>query len=225
MMHVMDEERAPEARPEIPLANYGRELAARLAKLPTRPRAAIAAACAERLYPAYAAYLAARGVDDAGTVRRALDAAWEVIEGGAVLDGPDGGVAVRAPDAAALVRACVALIPDEDAGTILPRHAEEAIATAAYALQAAADLADDAGAWAATVAMDALDAFLLQDVATVDAAAEQAVWAHPLVRAEVERREIDLVILAGPDLATAVALVRARAAGTSLLPLDELAQA
>lgn len=221
MMCDMDVEHGP----QIPLATYGRELAARLAALPTRPRAAFAAACAERLFPAYAAYLAARGVDDAGTVRRALDAAWQVIEDGAVMDGSDRGAAATAPDAAALVRACVVLIPDEEAGTILPRHAEEAIAAAAYALQAAADLADDAGAWAATVAMDALDAYLLQDVPIVDAAAEQAVWAHPLVRDEVERREIDLAILAGPDLATAVALVRTRAAGTSLLPLAKLAQA
>jgi hypothetical protein len=158
--------------------------------------------------------MAATGVDDGGLVRRALDRAWAVAAGG-------GGDAVD-PDGPALVEACVALIPDAEAPWSLPAHAENAVAAVAYALEAAIGGDVEAAAWAASTCMDAVDAVLLPGLPVVSEAEDTAVWEHRIVRAEVARREADLAALAAPDLATAVSAVRARAVGTSLLPLDEL---
>lgn len=204
----------PDPRRQIPLDAYNRALAVRIGALPPGPRAAFATACAERLAAAWLSFMAATGVDDGGLVRRALDRAWTA----AALGGAEGVTG----DDAALIEACVALIPDAETPGMLPAHADNAIAATAYALQAALDGDAEAAAWAASTCMDTLDAYLLPGLPVVSDEEEAEVWAHPLVRAEVERRDADLALLATTNLATAIAVVRARAAGASLLPLDEL---
>ena len=192
----------------VPLAAYDQELSADLARLSSQQRAAFAAACAERLYPAYLAFRAASASSDDDPVRQALDLAWYGAVHGQVCGNP-----------ASLVEASRALIPDADDESSLPPHADDAICAAAYALQCAAGLDDQAAHWAAQRGTDALDSFLLDSGEAQD---DQGVWAHPLVLAELRRRREDLVTLAGPDLGVAVGVVRDRAVGASLLPLDGL---
>ena len=48
----------------VPLADYDAALKVELKELPHQTRAAFAAACAERLYPAYAAFVQASRRDD-----------------------------------------------------------------------------------------------------------------------------------------------------------------
>jgi hypothetical protein len=158
--------------------------------------------------------MAATGADDGGLVRRALDQAWTAAAAG--------GTEEVVGDGPALVEACDALIPDADAPWALPPHAENAIVAAGYALEAAISSDAEAAAWAASTCMDSVDAFLLPGLPVVSEAEEAAVWAHPLVRAELERREADLTTLMASDLSTATAVVRARSAEVSLLPLEEL---
>ncbi len=205
---------SPPARPEIPLAEYDLALKARLKGLPRRTQAAFAVACAERLYPSYAAFLAAGGRDDEALVRQALDLAWEGATAGLV----------QHADPADLVERCVALIPDADAETTIATHADDAIAAAAYALQAAAGLESGAAGWAAQRVTDALDAFVLSnDVDGTLPDAEHRVWEHPLVQRELSRREDDLRRLDGAqDWPAAVDAVRAGASGASALPLERL---
>ena len=201
----------------VPLADYDAALKADLKELPQRTRAAFAAACAERLYPAYAAFVQASGRDDNGLIRRTLDLAW---------DGSRTGV-VAAADPADLFEQCVALIPsDESPEEVIPAHAEDAIASVAYALQAAAGLDDKAAGWAAEQVTNCLDTFLLSSEIDISAPdAEQLVWEHPLVVTEVRRRQGDLRQLAEtPDWPTAVDAVRATSTGVSALPLDRLDQ-
>lgn len=207
---------AASGRRAIPLAEYQTALRARLMVLSVRTQAAFAAACAERLYPAYAAFMEASGRDDHGLVRRSLDLAWDGATSGAV----------PVADPAGLFEQCVALISGDgsELGAI-PAHADDAIASAAYALQAAAGLDDAAAGWAAERATNSLDDFLrsseIDDVA--DWEADRRVWEHPLVAAEVARREDDLRRLAdSSDWGAAVDAVRRAATGVSALPCDRL---
>jgi uncharacterized protein YjaG (DUF416 family) len=198
----------------VPLADYDSALKAELKELPQRTQAAFAAACAERLYPAYASFVGASGRDDDGLIRRTLDLAW---------DGARSGV-VAAEDPAELFEQCVALIPTDGSEEAIPAHAEDAIAAVAYALQAAAGLDDKAAGWAAEQVTNCLDSFLLANEIDISAPdSEQRVWAHQLVVTEVNRRKDDLRQLAEPpDWGTAVDAVRAAATGASALPLDRL---
>ena len=131
---------------------------------------------------------------------------------------------VAADDPADLFEQCVALIPGDQTGEeAIPAHADDAIASVAYALQAAAGLDDKAAGWAAEQVTNCLDTFLLSNEIEISAPdAEQRVWEHPLVVAEVRRRKDDLQRLAeGPDWGAAVEAVRATSTGVSALPLDQ----
>ena len=183
--------------------------------LSVRTQAAFAAACAERLYLAYAAFMEASGRDDRGLVRRTLDLAWD----GATSS------AVPVADPVGLFEQCVALISGDgsELGAI-PAHADDAIASAAYALQAAAGLDDAAAGWAAERVTNSLDHFLqLTEIDMADPEVERRIWDHPLVAAEVARREDDLRRLAeASDWGAAVDAVRRAATGVSALPCDRL---
>jgi hypothetical protein len=204
-----------QGRRMVPLADYDDALKADLKVLPQRTQAAFSAACAERLYPAYAAFVKASARDDHGLVRRTLDIAREAAKTGSV----------PVADPADLFEQCVALIPRDESGEdAIPAHADDAIASTAYALQAAAGLDGRAAGWAAERVTNSLDSFLLtNEIDISDPEAERRVWEHPLVAAEVDRRKDDLRQLAdASDWVGAVDAVRARATGVSALPLDRL---
>lgn len=205
---------APRTRSAVPLAEYDVALKAALVTLPEGTQAAFAAACAERLYPAYAAFVRTSRSDDEGLVRQALDLAWQGVKLGVVPE----------DDPSGLVERCVALIPDAEAEDAIPAHADDAIAAVAYALQAAAGLDPKAAGWAAQRVTDALDDFVRSnDVDGTLPDAEQRVWEHPLIRAEISRREDDLRQLnSTSDWPAAVDAVRASAAAVSALPLERL---
>ena len=199
---------------DVPLAEYGRVLKASLATLPLRTQGAFAAACAERLYPAYAAYRLVSGGDDEGLVRQALDLAWQQAEMGADLD----------VDPGSLVERCVALLTGDETEDVIPAHADDAIASVAYALQAAAGLDPRASGWAAERVTDTIDTFILSnDIDDTLPDADRRVWEHPLMRAEISRREDDLRRLdSSSDWRAAVDAVHASATRASALPLERL---
>lgn len=213
-MHVLMSRETIQQGRGVPLADYDKSLMASLGTLPKQAQAGFAAACAERLYPSYAAFLGVSKRDDHGLVRHALDVAWEGAKTGVVADA----------DSSGLVERCVTVIPADDAEDPIPVHADDAIASVAYALQAAAGLDPRAAGWAAEQVTDSLDNFLLSNEIDInDPDGEQRVWDHPLVKAEVARREEDLRRLHGPlDWGEAVDAVRARATGMSALPLERL---
>ena len=196
------------------LAEYDRALKVDLKAMPRREQAAFAAACAERLHPAYVANLEASGRDDDGLIRRALDLAWDGATTGGVPDA----------DSSEVVEQCVALIPGADAEFTVPPFVDDSIAAVAYALTAAIGLDPNAAGWAATRVTDALDDFVRStDIEAALPGAGQRVWDHPLVQVEIGRRRKDLEgLLASSDWAATVAAVRMNAARVSALPLDQL---
>jgi hypothetical protein len=198
----------------VPLAEYDAKFRVTLRYLPQDVQAAVAAACAERLYPSYAGFLTATRRDDEGLVRHALNLAWQGARA----------QAMPGVHANALFERCVALIPRQGDEDVIPAHAEDAISSAAYAPQAAAGRDDGEAGWAAQCVTDAVDNYLLSTEIDIDEAdSEQRVWQHPLIQAEVTRREDDLRELgAKSDWAGAVDIVRARASGVSALPLELL---
>jgi hypothetical protein len=199
----------------IPMAAYDEALAIELRGLPSPTRAAFAAACAERLFPAYIALARETGTGDSDRVRAALDVAWDTSQAG-MTGPPTPGVAERC-DAAA--RGCTELLSDEPAA--IARQADLAIAAVIYALQAAADTDPDAAANAARQVTDALDDHLLRsEIDATDPEADRLVWEHPLVVQEVTRRASDLDQLArADDWPAVVAELRARAASGAALEL------
>ena len=92
-------------RSVVPLADYDATLRVTLRYLPQHVQAAFAAACAERLYPSYAGFLAASRHDDEGLVRHVLDLAWEGARAQAMAE----------VDSNACIERCVALIPRDGA--------------------------------------------------------------------------------------------------------------
>jgi uncharacterized protein YjaG (DUF416 family) len=205
------------AKRVVPLAQYDAALKTDLLTLPKQTRAAFAVACAERLYPAYEAFIEASGRGDDGLVRSTLNMAWDAAKTGLVSE----------PDPPQLFERVVALIPDADPDDVIPPHADDAIASAAYAFQAAAYLDDRAAGWAAERVMNALDSFILStDSEPNEPAAEDRVWEHPLVREEINRRTDDLAELTkGADWVAVVDAIRSRSAGRSALPIEQLTDA
>jgi Protein of unknown function (DUF416) len=200
-------------RPPDPVAAYDAVERDAVGRLGSRQQLAFAVACAERQYPAYAAFAGPSGTEPDGLVRRALDAAWDGVLRGRVDE----------PDPAGLAERCVELIPDQDASRSIPPLADDAIAAAAYAVQAAAGLDERAPGWAAAHGLDTLEELLLPGV--IDHRAPDAVaqlWAHPWMRSEIERRRADLEDLGADDWLARLEAVHARAMGASLLPIDQL---
>lgn len=190
----------------IPLAEYDLQLAGELAMLTSGAQAAFAAACAERLYPAWSAYLAATGSTD-DPVREALDLAWARLAGGQ-----------DAKDHQALFDRCEALLPGADELRSLPAHAEDAIYSALYLLGASTGADSPAASLVARHGTNSLDTFLLGAICHDD----DEVWHHPLVRLELDRRAEDLATLRTMPIREAAASLRHRAIRVSVLPLDQL---
>jgi hypothetical protein len=199
---------------QVPLAAYDTDLRARLARLPGPSRSAFAVACAERQYPAADAWLRSRGRPGAAAVRAALDLAWDVVRSEGAAPG----------DAAAAIASCRDLLPDAMSEATLPPDVDDAIAAAAYALEAAAGLDERSAGWAAQRGTDTLDSVLLATVIDPDEPdADERVWAHRLVVAEVERREADLRRLtAATDWPAVIDLLRADAERSPVIPTDAL---
>lgn len=176
-----------------------RELVARLEQLPPLLRAAFAAACAQRLLPAYVRFSERTGRGAPGELTAVLERLWRDLEGKPM--GADG--LQRALDHAA------GLIPDENEGEWAEgqAQADDAAAAVAYAVRCRqTGEAQDAG-WAGRRAYEALDHLLRysEDIGlgpggptarlppNLGALAEVE-WAlvQPLIQAELARQRRDL---------------------------------
>jgi uncharacterized protein YjaG (DUF416 family) len=158
----------------------------RLGRISKRRRIAFAAACAERLMPAYANYVSRSGWGDAAKLRFILDDLWSAIERG-----------VSAPtDLQSTIDACMALIPGEDRGPWMPEqaYAEDAVSALAYALQCHQTGAPQEAAWSARRAYEAVDQFVVRQhkLDTEARRDEKRVLAYPAIQNELERQDRDL---------------------------------
>lgn len=182
------------------------QLRARLTALPSKLRVVFAAACAQRLLPAYERYSGRRHSTEANEVAAMLERIWRDL----------GGDPVGAEELQRLVDHAMAIIPREDTNEWVPEQAaaEDAAAALAYALRCRQNGEAQEAAWAARRVYEALDHFVIErdDVDTNVPGAEDRVLSDPLIQAELERqhRDIDELLLAVADERVS-ARIRARA--------------
>ena len=199
--------------PDVPLAAYDAAFKARLATLPGRTRSAVAAACAERLYPAAVAWLRRVGGGGEVIVRSTLDLAWEGARTGGL----------TSDEARRGIEPCRALLADAGSAEVVPPVVEDAIRrrrVCARGRGGARRPGRRMGGPTGDGRSRRLPAGWRDRPGLADA--DRTVWEHPLVVAEVARREADLRRLEAADWAAALAGVRLDAAQTSALPLDRL---
>lgn len=155
----------------------------RLSGLPATSRAAFAAACAERLHPAYVWYERRSGRGDAAFLRRAMDALW--------VDSSSDPVVVLA----ALLSEAESLVPDEDealvAESVLGQHAAAAVV---YALRCRLGGRAVDAEWAARQVYEALDWWVTtrDDVDLNEPGSEHRIRADRLIQDELARQQADL---------------------------------
>lgn len=178
-------------------------LVERLTRLAPRARAVFAAACAERMLPAYRWVQRRTGRGDPDRLSEALSALWRDLE--------EGGVDLKAH-----LDEAHALVPEEDEDWIDEcTYAEHAAAAVAYAIRAQLTEDPQEAAWAARQVYEALDFRVTtrDDIDLNAPGAEQRIVGDPLIQQELTRQQRDLEALSRrADEPTAVAaLIRQQA--------------
>jgi uncharacterized protein YjaG (DUF416 family) len=173
-----------------------------LGRIPVPLRVAFAAACAERLFPAYGAFWERAGRGDRAALAAILQDIWRDLLGDKMAVGH-----VRAK-----LSRCMALIPGEGDTPWVDEqaYADDAAAAIAYALRTLESGEPQEAAWAARRAYEALDHHVVHRLGVEG---EEQLLAHPLVQAELarQRRDLDELLSARQDPAVLVVRLRDRA--------------
>jgi len=178
---------------------------ARLERLSVPLRVAFAAACAERQMPAYRMFESQNGCEAPNALERALEDVW--MDPGQVRD---------REWSEHRIEELMALIPQEEGfqqpWTQDTTNAQNAGMSAIYALRAKLAGDPQEAAWAARIAYEALDNFVInsESINTNNSDGELRVLSHPLVQAELTRQQRDLDELHAARQAPAELIVRLR---------------
>jgi uncharacterized protein YjaG (DUF416 family) len=187
-----------------------------LERLPVRLRVAFAAACAERLRPAYLAYAARTSRGDPSMLEALLDRLWSDLEGQSMTD----------DELSAAVDASLALVPDEDEKPwVIERdYAEDAASALAFALMCRKTHDSQQVVWAARTVFDSLDEYVIERQKIDIKVREdlERLYPHPLIQAEAARQRRDLEELSAADIDAqkAIAEIRERAKRDALTVLS-----
>ena len=178
--------------------------------LPRELRVVFAVACAERLLPAYRAYVDSGGPGNYPLLQAAMADAWLWTQGG-----------VPEKDPQSWIDECVEQVPDEDgAPSEVPfskwiSDALDCSSAVVYALRAWASGDPQEALWAAkaehTVMFDLAEELRDIRVGSGGPAAVSATEEHPVVQAELRRHARDLEELLGRETSTADLSQRIRA--------------
>lgn len=184
-------------------------LVSELEQVPIALRAAFAAACAERLMAAYRLFENRNGRKGPSILEQALDNVWTELDED-----------VNPEELAREIEELMTLIPQEDgwqgAWTQEVTNAQNAGMAVVYALRTRLTGSAQEAAWAARVAYEALDNFVIntEDIDTNRPGGELQVLSHALVQAELARQRTDLEEMRACSLSSqraVIAQVRARA--------------
>lgn len=182
------------------------ELVRALSGVPAQLRVAFAAACAERLFPAYAAFSNRTGRGNPVALATILDRVWSDLLGDKM-----GLEQIHAE----LAR-CMGLVPGEDDQPWVEEqaYADDAASAVAFTLRALESGEPQEAAWAARRAYEALDHHVIHRLGIE---AEEQVLAHPVVQAELERqhRDVDELHATRQDPASLILRLRERARAES----------
>lgn len=164
------------------------ELIAKLERLPVSFRVIFATACAERLMPAYRLFHTQSGEGDPVAMSRALEDLWS----SPVLP------KVHEEVYEQQLEEVMGLIPRDDemkgSWTRQATYAQDSGISLAYALRTRLTGEPQEAAWAARVAYEALDYFIInrEGIETNKPGGEQKVISHPIVQTELGRQQRDL---------------------------------
>ena len=161
------------------------QLLAKIGQLSEHDRTVFAAAIAERMLGAYAKYSNRTGRGSLGQLRGILAWLWADLAG----------IPMSGQEVAAMIDRATELLPGEDHRPWVQQGAaEDAVSAVLYSLRSRqSGLPEEAG-WAATVACDALDDFLINrdDIDTNVPGSEARLVSDPLMQAELTRQQRDL---------------------------------
>lgn len=184
-------------------------LVVELDRLPRRLRVAFAAACAERLMPAYRRFSEIGGRGDPKALTAILKQLWEDLREVALME---------EDELQAILDACMKLVPREDEEPWIQEQAaaEDGAVAVAYSLRCRQSGEAKEAAWAARRVYEALDHFVINrgNIDINNPGAEQRVLSHPLIQAELarQRRDIDeLLATSESDELGSIAGLRDRA--------------
>ena len=171
----------------LPILDFNEaDMVRKLGSIKTRLRTAFAAACAERLAPAYDKFFKVSGRGDARKLGQLRERLWGNIEGRIL----------NAPISEEEVDACMDLIPSQDDAPWVPEqaYAEDAAAALAYALRCWRTDDPQEAAWAARRAFEAVDQFVIrrERINLNDPNQAGRVASHQIVQAELARQKRDL---------------------------------
>jgi len=170
-----------------------RALAASLDRLSQQHRIAFAAACAERLMPAYELFAQRSGRGDPKTLAKILARLWDDLAGAEMTEA----------ELQSNIDGCMKLIPQEDEEVWVPEQAaaEDAGAALAYSLRCRQNGRSREAAWSAGRSYEALDHYVIvtEEIDVNSQGAEARILAHPLVQAELGRQQRDLQELSSSD--------------------------
>lgn len=176
----------------MPILEFSRtQLSRKLERLPPLLRVVFAAACAERLVPAYAAFSDLSEQGDPETITRVFKRLWEDIDGNPMTEG----------EVQANLSACMDLIPPDDDASLGAEsgYAEDVVAALAYTLTCRQNGDSQEAMWSGEQAYNALDHFVINrdnvDLNALDA--ERRILADPLIQAELARQHRDINELLG----------------------------
>lgn len=160
--------------------------------LPAGLRLAFAAACAERLLPAYREFSIATGREDASLLAGILAELWRDASGHPMSE----------ERALSALRSCLSLVPDEDDGPWIESqaYADDAAAAVCYCLRLRMSGRSEEAAWAARRAYEAVDYYVTNHLGVE---VGEPARNHALVQQELLRQELDLLELAKASAAEA----------------------
>jgi uncharacterized protein YjaG (DUF416 family) len=176
-----------------------------LTRVPKESRVAFAAACAERLQSAHAAFCERAGTGDPVVLGVLLGRAWQHL----IERHVDTKWAAEAQDQ------CLALMPSEEPYTELQPQAKDAVAAVLYTLRTLETGEPREAAWAAQRAYDALDNYVVTRLGGGKAMIftpwiESQVLTDPIVQVELVRQQRDLSELSGMKSESAELFARLR---------------
>jgi len=186
------------------------DLVRALARVTVKSRVAFAAACAERLFPAYEDFCKRTGRGDRKALAGILKRIWEHMLGDEM----------KAEQIDAGLSLSMALIPREDEPWVDEQaYADDAASAMAYTLRALKNGEPQEAAWAARRAYEATDHHVTHRLRIEG---ELSVLTHPIVQAELarQRRDLDELRWGGPETDELFTRVRDRAKSEASMVFD-----
>jgi uncharacterized protein YjaG (DUF416 family) len=190
----------------VNLIHYNeQELIRRLEQLSPTLRAVFAAACAERLLPAYFSFSEQTGKGDSSQLAMILERLWADLQGNPM----------STEEMRANLDVCMSLVPQEGEDLWVDEqvYAEDAAAALAYALRCRQSGESQEAAWAARRAYEAVDYYVINRVG-IDVnqpGGEEQALSNDIVQTELVRQYRDI-----KDLLSAVRNAETTAVVSSL---------